>query len=502
MKEKARWKNNMKFDCEVVQDLYVLYEENELSPNVRARVDEHLQSCSTCREIYESGQGFSSEVKVDNETIAPSSSLDEKIKMKLKLRKMKIALLFMASLLVIYSFLNYADNRKWLVHELSVAAPAINDLRFQIESAKSDYEFNRNVTNKTMELQDFNSRIVRYLNFLEKRDYENTTGSLFISFHLNDFLVLLNERYRQGLWNETDEIAFERINNLIFEYLGHVEEERNRVSLFSRLDIGKIVEFHDQINELTYNYTRFQKLPEQLETLPKSEIENQLIDLFDLEDENVTVNFLEWANQTPKSNGQYAVDIRSKDRDGITYNVTVDAYTGQLIKFNNFTRQDFTGDVLPEAEARENLQNLLQKQYSELLDWDFEFLGMNYNFHSNQDHQLYSYLVTPIYEGYELQQSLFIYVDGRSGQLYRFIAREGNSVIDTSLLPSSLKSDITIEEGLSNLEKREGQKLSYHSTGLIKSFVLGNYQLVHVYKDQHGQKRYVNTVTGKEEVIL
>ncbi|WP_084031505.1 zf-HC2 domain-containing protein [Anaerobacillus arseniciselenatis] len=51
MKENARWKNNMKFDCEVVQDLYVIYEENELSPNVRARVDEHLQSCSTCRKI-------------------------------------------------------------------------------------------------------------------------------------------------------------------------------------------------------------------------------------------------------------------------------------------------------------------------------------------------------------------------------------------------------------------------------------------------------------------
>lgn len=492
----------MKFDCEVVQDLYVLYEENELSPNVRARVDEHLQSCSTCREIYESGQGFSSEVKVDNETIAPSPSLDEKIKMKLKLRKMKIALLFMASLLVIYSYLNYEDNRKWLVHELSIAAPAINDLRFQVDSAKSDYEFDRNVTNKTMELQDINSRIVRYLNFLEKRDYENTTGSLFISFHLNDFLVLLNERYRQGLWNETDEIAFERINNLIFDYIGHVEEERDRVSLFSRLDIGKIVEFHDQINELTYNYTRFQKLPEQVELLSQSEVENRLISLLDLEDKNVTINFLEWANQTPKSNGQYSVEIRSKDRGGITYSVTVDAFTGQLIKFDSFTREDFTGDVLPEAEVRESIQNLLQKQYSDLFEWDFEFLGMNYNFRSNRDHQLYSYLVTPIYEGYKIEQSLLIYVDGRSGQLYRFIGRDGNSMIDHSLLPSSFKIDITIEEGLNNLEKREDQKLSYDSTRLLKSFVLGNYQLVHVYKDQHGQKRYVNTVTGKEEIVL
>lgn len=66
----------MKLECPVVRDLYVLYKENELSREVRDAVMEHLESCSWCKNIYESEKDFGDILKHDTED-QPSKKMDE-----------------------------------------------------------------------------------------------------------------------------------------------------------------------------------------------------------------------------------------------------------------------------------------------------------------------------------------------------------------------------------------------------------------------------------------
>ncbi|WP_226537447.1 zf-HC2 domain-containing protein [Fictibacillus halophilus] len=57
----------MKLDCSLVEDLYPLYEKNELKPENRHAVEEHLKGCSQCNEYYQKGFLDDKEEKVSKE---------------------------------------------------------------------------------------------------------------------------------------------------------------------------------------------------------------------------------------------------------------------------------------------------------------------------------------------------------------------------------------------------------------------------------------------------
>jgi hypothetical protein len=493
----------MCLDCEIVQDLYVLYQENELSPNVKAKVEEHLTTCTSCRALYEEGKGFSNPIITDTETIAAPASLDDKIKLKLKLRKMRIAFVFVASILILYSYFNYIDSRKWLVHELTVSVKTVNQFRFAIADAKSEYQFDQPISSKIMTLSESNGRINRYLNPLEKRSLEKTTGTQHLDFGLHEFIFLLNQRYMNGLWTDQDELAYETMYELFMEYLSLLENTRNEFQmLFSQVDVAKIVELHDSINELSYTYTRFNKLPEEVDVLTTDQIEKLLGEYFEFNDENMEITFMDYANRTPKSKGSYQVQIRSKGSGSSNFSATIDAYNGQLIELNNISNLALTGELLPEEEVRESLQKLLKLQYGETVDLQIQFLGSNYNFTSNVDHQMYSYRVIPVYQGYELKQALLFQLDARTGAISSMFPESGGSVIDPKLLSPRYEVIFSKEEGLRQLKVEDDEIYRYQSTKIINSLLTGDYQLVHVYVDQYDRTGYINAKTGIEEIVL
>lgn len=108
----------MDLDCELVQDLYPLYVENELSPGVKKRVDDHLAVCEQCRSVYQREEGFSDPLPGDREVIAPASSLDEKVRHRLKreryLRYLKqgliLALIIIGSYFLFFRFTFFMES--------------------------------------------------------------------------------------------------------------------------------------------------------------------------------------------------------------------------------------------------------------------------------------------------------------------------------------------------------------------------------------------------------
>ena len=51
----------MKYDCDIVKDLMPLYIDDLLSENSKKFVDDHINSCESCRKYYEK---LSSEIKI------------------------------------------------------------------------------------------------------------------------------------------------------------------------------------------------------------------------------------------------------------------------------------------------------------------------------------------------------------------------------------------------------------------------------------------------------
>jgi len=81
----------MKYNCELVQDLYVIYEEGDISENTKKDIEDHLKECDTCRNTYESEDGFEGNL-LDTVKETPSNQVDEGLFLKLKIKRFKIGI--------------------------------------------------------------------------------------------------------------------------------------------------------------------------------------------------------------------------------------------------------------------------------------------------------------------------------------------------------------------------------------------------------------------------
>src|SRR4051794_30187791 len=101
----------MKLKCSLVEDIYPLYEENELKPENRHAVEEHLKTCSNCSELYKNGIGFSDlPFSIDEENL--SKEADDRIRLRFKLRRMKVIAAIMATVMIVSGMNQYANNRE------------------------------------------------------------------------------------------------------------------------------------------------------------------------------------------------------------------------------------------------------------------------------------------------------------------------------------------------------------------------------------------------------
>lgn len=124
-------------------------------------------------------------------------------------------------------------------------------------------------------------------------------------------------------------------------------------------------------------------------------------------------------------------------------------------------------------------------------------MGVNYRYSSNIDTKLYSYHVTPQYNGYYINGTYRIHIDARSNQIktLRLIKGEG---LRFTLPIHDGQIPISIEKGKEKLNAlHPGESVTHFKTLYIPSVLSNQYELVHQYKTENGKEHYINTMTGE-----
>ena len=498
----------MKLECDVVKDLYILFHENELSPNVKEAVQNHLENCSECGGIYNDEASFSDIIVKDSTIIEPSKKLDEKILLRLKLRKLKILLAFVITFFAMFHYFQYIDQRENLLYDSSTLEETINEMRFVADSVKSDYDQTPNTSNF---IEEFNEKIVRInrdLNFYERKQVESHPYQLTLSFNLTYLIDMLKDRYKQGVWSDRDEKALTLVQDYITAYMRSLTDERLKLnglhrsfdlkSRFGPYDMKELLDINQGLDQLSYTYVHYNKFPEELQPLAENEIENKLRDYFDLPDAEVKLR--PKSVEVIKGYGNYTFHLLV-DKSEVVYG-TINAYTGQLISFMNHS-QALEGELIPEQAAGMALEDFLKKTLGEK-NYQITELGINYRFSSNVDIKFYTYRIIPKINGYKLNTSYIFRADARTGIISELMLEQGYPY-DPLVPISPVELKISKEEGSRLLNQGNINVVYiYRDTIYIKSKLTGRYELTYKYEansqETYPRESYINTKNGKEEI--
>jgi hypothetical protein len=485
----------MKLDCAVVKDMYVLYNEGELSKAVKSAVEEHLKECPECGRVYECGEGFQ-DILGEAEKLLPSKKTDEKVMLSLKVKRLKIAVMFVLAVFMITSFQSYYSSRKHLLSDISSAEHALWQIKLGMENVNTEAYAHYSAADTLHFINDRSNIINRNLNFLEKRAL-NGSAQLFIHPRLVNLMDMLNIRYTSGSWSQTDEEVLVRLNEntlnavklLAIEKVALINLQSNRLLLFThKANVRELSEIYADINLLTLTYYNYNRLPEEMTLAGEEDLKEKLTSLFGTGEVK-----LHPQREYTKTSG--IVDFELKTEDEQRYHGTLDAYTGDIISVFTLTAE-YKGELLPREAVEENLTTFLKTLHQDNFNYNIEYSGINHNFTSNVDHQLYTYTVTPVFNGFRVDYPMQIRMNARTGRLYSLDTHKGTvpafDAVDTDIL-------IPQAEALIGLKLPQSIPIPvYRETVLIKSFLSGKIQPIHVYSQNH-IKYYINAVTGKRE---
>lgn len=496
----------MKLTCEAVEDLYVLYMENDLHPSVKKAVEEHLEQCEKCQKLYETGENFSKEeMKQEEQEIKPSPKLDNQIKLKLKLRRLRVIFLFFIAVVLVFSFFRYVDSRNNMLYEISTMEQPVRELYFELDKVKMDEHVTFKTFSTVETINQGNERLNRLFNFYEKRIKENHPYHLGLHTSLSHFQDVLHKRYQFGYWNDRDEKAltqmygyFEDVGRLLTDERLKLNNARNYHldALFKPFPVAELEDLYLKIDRLAYTYSNFQKFPNELKVLSEEELKEQARYLAQ-EPEGEVVGS-SWLNkEIRQTTGEYSLTLKGQKQN---YHMSLDAYFGRLKSFM-FHGYATEGDLLNEDQVQKQVEDILPR----LLDTtEFEVidLGLNYQYNSNIDNQLYTYEVIPMYSGFPTNSKYRVYVDARTGKMTSFSSIENDFYSYLNFRESDIAFDI--DKGRNEMKKKyPDYKFSYIRTIYIPSLFSNQYELVHVYvgtnPDGFKTSYYLNVLTGKEE---
>jgi hypothetical protein len=494
----------MKLECAVVRDLYVLYKENELSGEVKDSVGEHLKECSECRRVYEDGTDFQDIIKKDTDE-QPSRKMDEKLMLKLKIKRLKIGVIFIAVIFAFYLYSSYVQSRMSLLYDVSRLESSLNDLYnylgFEIYNDAPYQDIMRDIETVNNE----NSVITRDLNLIEKNALKKSPNGLFLNISLNKTLRILKARYKEGALTARDEQVFTKLQGFMNETFILANNEHHSLSrlmdgfgkipaLFDNIDAAGLSKGYDAINRLSLIYSQYNRLPDEVSPMTKADIENRLKAVFDLKDADISIS--PYMEGSIALNGDCQFDIRDGD---FYYNGYMDVYTGILQNITGGrTKNDSKAELLPLESVETGVRNFLGRQYGSGFTFDIKYLGINYNFSSNTDMKVYSFKVYPLINGLRVNIPVFLHYNARDGYIvsmpgasYYYPAPDYS--VDTAV---KVKAEGSISKLLPEI--RDAGDYKYSGTYIIMSMLSGKYTLVHAY-EKDVSKIYINASTGKQE---
>jgi Putative zinc-finger len=322
----------MKLDCSLVEDLYPLYEENELKPENRRAVEEHLKGCSRCHELYQKGSGFS-EVSLfpEDKEEKVSKDLDDRIRLNFRLRRMKVIAVLLAAIIIVTGINRYAANREQvatLLNGMYSYSRSLSEIAERPFESSSEYLYS-----SIDDISDLDNE----LNWFERNAFNNTNYHLLVNSQiLDEMLVVLKDRKSQGLQDETDLRVIELLQKHSESLFQHVRNEYNSFhhgysSYFEILDIEGIGEPINKIEELAYFYTSYHKLPSEMKLIDENELKEKIRTVFNAKSGKVKLE--KTLHDAP---GVYRFEIK----DGKTnINGEINGYSGTVFTAFNSSQK-------------------------------------------------------------------------------------------------------------------------------------------------------------------
>jgi hypothetical protein len=473
----------MKLDCSLVEDLYPLYEENELKPENRRAVEEHLKECNRCRELYQKGSGFS-EVSLfpEDKEEKVSKELDDRIRLNFRLRRMKVIAVLLAAIIIVTGINRYAANREQvatLLNGMYLYCETLNEI------AKNPYESSSEYLSSSIDdIIDLDNE----LNWLERNLFSNTSYNFFVNTDvLNEMLHSLKERKSQGLQDETDVKAIELLqkhSNTLFQ---HVRSEYNSFhhgysSYFEILDIDGIGEPINKIEELAYFYNTYHKLPSEMKLLGEKEMEKKIRTVFNAKDGKV--KFKKSPNEIP---GVYRFEF-----NGIRGEIN--GYSGIIFDAENSSLRLNDKKPKDKKEVMEEAKQFVKKIYGKNVHFEM--------WHENIGGQpsIYRFRFVPLAGEYRLlfqgSHPYYIQFDAGTGEFSTFLAHR--PMLKKEFFTKKYKELLTTEAIELKAEQVSGFKGKLIEKGIVYSTVSADYVLVYVFEGE-GDMIYINAETGVVE---
>jgi uncharacterized membrane protein YkoI len=392
----------MKLEHDVVQDLYPLYIDNDLSLSVKIRVDEHLQACEECRRFYETGEKTVNISEIDEPKV--SKSLDEKILLKMKLNRLRLISVVLASILFSMIFTDYVNEREQLFMATDGYYDALGIIQRMFDDVKNKDQVSLEpLQQEIYRFSEYNTLLKDNLNFIEEYNKNSTEYHLSLNTQrLNAMLEVMKIRYNQGRWSETDEAAFQAIKEYFDNNREEFREEYDKThhgysSYLHILDVKEMDQFYEKVNLLTYSYTRYHKLPNQIKALNESELKKRITNVLGNEEDDI-----ELEKESPV-NDLYV--YRFENKNG--YGGTIDAMNGQILAYSGDTGPLSDAPVISQKEAEKKAKSYLEKIYGKEMKFELVSLGFNHNsFSDDPRHKVYSFKAVPIVQGYSLYTPL------------------------------------------------------------------------------------------------
>lgn len=405
----------MKIEHDLVQDLYPLYIDNDLSPSVKIAVEEHLQACEECRGFYETGEKTVNISEIDEPKV--SKTLDEKIILKMKLNRLRLISVVLASILFSMIFTDYVNEREQLFMATDGYYDALGIIQRMFDDVKNKDQVSMELFQQEFyRFSEYNISLKDNLNFIE--EYNKNSTEYYLSLNtqrLNAMLEVMKIRYNQGRWSETDEAAFQAIKNYFQHHEEEFSEEYHKThhgysSYLHIIDVKEMDQFYEKVNLLTYSYTRYHKLPNQIKAMNESELKKRITNALEIDD-------IELEKDSPV-NDLYI--YRFENKSG--YGGKIDAINGQILDYSGDTGPLSDDPVISEKEAEKKAKSYLEKIYGKNIKFEVISLGFNYNsFSDNPRHKVYSFKAVPVVQGYSLYTPLetetILHLNARNGKL-------------------------------------------------------------------------------------
>ncbi|WP_144476004.1 zf-HC2 domain-containing protein [Cytobacillus oceanisediminis] len=478
----------MRLEHEVVQDLYPLYIENDLRPSVKTAVEDHLKVCEACKHFYETGETTIHVNDIEEPTV--SQSLDEKIILKMKLNRLRLISVVLAAIIFSMILTNYINEREKMFMAVSDYYVAIENSPVMFDSIKNkeqkdlmyiEQAFHR-LFEGVMELEE-------YMNFIESKFTDSTTFHLSLNTQrLNSMVQVMKTRYDQGRWSETDEAAFQALKKYFKEQeeitsVEYWKTHHGYSSYLHMLDVKKMDKFYENVNLLSYSYTRFHKMPDQIKPMKESELKKRIADALNMDRDEI-----ELEKESPV-NALYLYRFENKNGFG----GDIDAVTGQITNYVGDTGPLTDGPVMDQEEAEKKARYYLEKMYGKDINLEVVSLGFNFNSSANDSrYKIYSFKAVPKVQGYSLytpfETETYLNLNARNGELESFDhSRHVPSFESLNQVHFSSTFDLTVKK----------------QSVIIYSALTGNFELVYMEPvlENFEDGKFISAKTGLEEKI-